>query len=115
MSSHLICEVRFGREYRKWTSAAPAQRSSGCVSWVRRRANAIGNDDPGRFCAASSFTAHGSASLADRVARAAAVSGLRLLDAFNMSASACPRQTKDGRHYPGLVPLEAARLHQLAQ
>ena len=115
MSSHFICEARFKREYRSWMSALPAQRVSGCVAWLTHRASShVDAADRRGFCAASSFTGQGSASLAARVARAAAKHGLTLLDAFNMSAHACPAQTHDGRHYPGLVPLEAARLHEFA-
>ena len=116
MSSHLICEKRFRREYRSWLSASQDQRQVGCVAWLHRRASSRDAPDPVSFCAASSFTGQGSASLAARVAQAAAAHDLALLDAFRMSATgnACPEKTKDGRHYPGLVPLEAARLQDIA-
>lgn len=106
MSPHSVCDRAYMGDYRGWVNAPSWKRNGACASWVRSRLTSLTNSSALQLCEQSAITAAGSAHLAGRVRAAAKRVGADLLDAHVLTRGRC-KDTKDGRHYPTLVPQEA--------
>ena len=107
MTPNWICDGKLYDAYRRQLALPQPRRDAACRAWLIRRS--VGDTEAAEHCERSTFTGDGTLAMSTFMSMAAQRLGVRVLDATEITRGRC-NATEDARHYPPIVPGQAARL-----
>ena len=109
-----ICDRRLYPTYLRQLASPPSTRFTACLKWLQQRHFLPPSSEISQvLCRDYTFTGAGAMNMSAKMSAVASkLSGARVLDLTRMTHERCDA-TGDARHYPSLVPIQAAALGRL--